>query len=171
MSCGSRCTIPDIAGTTPDPMGKNSNTILSFQPNKARPHPDFSYLLVSSVSFPSSSHLSFSTINTRHKVKSSLSISQCHDYELTLCTAYTKYSIHQVQHSPSTSYTEYRIHRVLHPPTMVYHPFILTITSWPLNVTSASGIPPVKIDRHQPALHESSNVKSPHHIRTVARVN
>jgi len=41
------------------------------------------------------------------------------------------------------------------------------ITSWPLKVASASGVPPYKIDRHQPALHESSKVKSRHHILTV----
>jgi len=38
----------------------------------------------------------------------------------------------------------------------------------PLNVASASGMPPYMIDRHQPALHESSKVKSPCHIPTVA---
>jgi len=37
------------------------------------------------------------------------------------------------------------------------------ITSWPLNVASASGVPPYRIDRHQHALHESSNVKSHSH--------
>jgi len=41
------------------------------------------------------------------------------------------------------------------------------ITSWPLKVASASGIPPYTSDRHQPALHESSKVKSPCHIPTV----
>jgi len=55
--------------------------------------------------------------------------------------------------------TEYSIHRVQHPPKIVCLPFILMITSWPLNVASASGIPPYTIDRHQPALHESSKVK------------
>jgi len=48
-----------------------------------------------------------------HQVKSSLSISPCHHYELTLSAAYTKYSIHQVQHTPK----------------IVCHPFILTISS------------------------------------------
>ena len=37
-----------------------------------------------------------------------------------------------------------------------------------MNVASASGVPPHTIDRHQPALHESSMVKSPCHIPTVA---
>jgi len=35
-----------------------------------------------------------STIIAEHKVKSSLSISPCHDHELTLSTAYTEYSTH-----------------------------------------------------------------------------
>jgi len=78
-----------------------------------------------------------STIIAEHKVKSSLSISPCHDHEFTLSTAYTKYkhtpstSIHQVlayteysidrvQHTPSTAYTEYSIHRVQHTPSTAY---------------------------------------------------
>jgi len=77
-------------------------------------------------------------------------------------------SWHRVQHTPSTAYTEYSIHRVQHPPKIVCLPFILMITCWPLNVASASGVPPYMIDRHQPALHESSKVKSHCHIPTVA---
>jgi len=62
---------------------------------------------------------------------------------------------HRVQHTPSTAYTAYSIHRVQHPPKVVCLPFILMITSWPLNVVSASGVPPCTIDCHQPALHKS----------------
>jgi len=36
----------------------------------------------------------------------SLSISPCHDQELQPCTAYTKYSIHQVQHTVRIVHTE-----------------------------------------------------------------
>jgi hypothetical protein len=97
-------------------------------------------------------YLLFSTIIAEDKVKLSLSISPCHDHELTL----------------STAYTEYNIHRVQHPPKIGCLPFILTITSSPLNVISASGVPPYKIDRHQPAPLESLKVKSPRHIPTVA---
>jgi len=60
-------------------------------------------------------------------------------------------------------------HRVQHPPKIVCLPFILMITSWPLNITSPSGVPCYTIDRHQPALYESWKVKSPFHIPTVAR--
>jgi len=88
ISCASQFTIPEMAGTTPDPAGKCSNT-RSSKPNQASPTPGFSYPLISSVSFPSSSHLSFSTVLAEHKVKSSLSISPCHDHELTLSAAYT----------------------------------------------------------------------------------
>jgi len=73
---------------------------------------------------------------------SSLSISPCHDHELTPSTAFTKYTIHPVQLTPSTAYTEYSIH-----PKIVCLPFMLMITSWPLNVASGSGVPPNKIDR------------------------
>jgi len=51
---------------------------------------------------------------------------------------------------------------------MVWHPFILTIMSWPLDVASASGVPPSKTVRLQPALHGSKQVKSPRHIPMVA---
>jgi len=76
-------------------------------------------------------------------------------------------SWHRVQHTPSTAYTEYSIHWVQHS-KVVCLPFIPIITSWPRHVASASGVPPYTIDRHQPALHESSKVKSPCHIPTVA---
>jgi hypothetical protein len=46
---------------------------------------------------------------------------------------------------------------------------ILTIMSWPLNVASASSVPPYMIDRNQPARHECSQIKSPCHIPTFAR--
>jgi len=59
-------------------------------------------------------------------------------------------------------------HRVQHPPKIVCLPFILMIMSWPLNIASASGVPPYMIDRHQPALYESWKAKSPCHIPTVA---
>jgi len=121
MSCASQFTIPDIAGMSPDPEC-NYTATRSSQPNQASCTPDFSYPLVSSTSFSSSSPSSLflvhnSIIITEHKVKSSLSISPCHDHELTLSTAYTEYSIHQVQHTPSPAYTKvqhtpkYSIHR------------------------------------------------------------
>jgi len=129
-------------------------------------------------------YLFFSTIIAEHNVKSSLSISPCHAYELTQSKAYTEYTIHRVQHTPSTAYTEYSIHRVQHTPSTAYneysvyrvqhpakiicHPFIPMITIWPLNVASASGVPPYTIDCHQPALHESLKVRSHCHIPTVA---
>jgi len=156
ISCASQLTIPDRAGTTPDPVRTNTNT-RSSQPNQASRIPDFSYPLVSSISFSSSSPISLflvhnSTIIAEHKVKSSLSISPWHDHELT----------------PTTAYTEYSIHRVQHPHRIVCLRFILMITSWPLNVASASAVPPYMIDRHQPALHESWKVQSHCHIPTVA---
>jgi hypothetical protein len=47
-----------------------------------------------------------STIIAEHKAKSYLSISPCHDHEVILCTAYTQYSIHRIQHTPNTAYTQ-----------------------------------------------------------------
>jgi len=67
-----------------------------------------------------------STIIAEHEVKSSLSISPCHDHELTTSTAYTEYSIHRVQHTPK----------------IVRLACILMIMSRPLNVALASDVPP-----------------------------
>jgi len=120
ISCASQLTIPDTAGTTPDPAGKNTDA-RSSKPNQASRTPDFSYPLVSSIFIPIFiPPLSFSTIIAEHKVMSSLSMSPCHDHELTLSTAYTEYSIHRVQHTPSTAYTEYSIHRVQHTLSTAY---------------------------------------------------
>jgi len=61
-----------------------------------------------------------STIITEQKVKLSLSIAPCHDYELTMSAGYTEYSIDWVQHTPSTAYTEHCIYWVQHTKSKVY---------------------------------------------------
>ena len=63
--------------------------ICSYPPHCSHLHPPSLFLIHNS------------TIIAEHKVKSSLSISPCHDHELTLST-----SIHQVQHTPNTAYTQ-----------------------------------------------------------------
>ena len=98
ISCASQLTITDTAGKSPDSACNYTDT-RSYQPNQASRTPDFSYPLVSSTSFSSSSPISLflvhnSTIIAEHKVKSSLSISPCHDHELAPSIAYTEYSIH-----------------------------------------------------------------------------
>jgi len=112
--CASQLTIPDTAGTSRNPACNSTDT-RSSQPNQASRTPTFSYPLVSSTSFSSSSPISLFLVHnpniiTEHKVKLSLSISTCHDHELTSSTAYTEYSIHRVQHAPSTACTESSIH-------------------------------------------------------------
>jgi len=92
--CASRFTIPDPAGTSPDSACNNTDT-RSSQPNQASRPPDIPYLLISSTSFSFSSPISLflihiSTIIAEHKVNSSLSISPCHDHELTPSTASTQ---------------------------------------------------------------------------------
>ena len=116
ISWASQSTIPDTAGTSSDPACNNTDT-RSSQPNLPSHTPDYSYPLVSSTSFSSSFPISLflvhnSTIITEHKVKSSLPILPCHEHELALSRAYTEYSIHRVQHTPSTAYTVYSIHPV-----------------------------------------------------------
>jgi len=114
ISCVSQLTISDTAGMSPNPACNYSDT-RSSQPNQTSRTLDFSYQLVSSISYSSSSSISLflvhnSTIIAEHKVHLSFSISPCHDHELTPSTAYTEYSIHRVQHTPSTAYTKYSIH-------------------------------------------------------------
>jgi len=88
--------------------------VCSYPPWRSRLHPPFPSFL--STTLPSLQE---------HKVMSSLSISPCHHHEWTLSAAYNKCSIHRVQHTPK----------------IVCHPFILSISSWPLNVASTSGVP------------------------------
>jgi len=124
ISCASQFTIPDTAGTTPD-TGCNYTDTRSSQPNQASCTPGFSYPLVSSTSFSYSSPISLflvhnSTIIAEPKVKSSLSNSLSHGHELTVSTAYAKYSIHRVQYTSNTAYTDYSIHQVQHTPSTAY---------------------------------------------------
>jgi len=69
MLCATQLIIPDTAGTTPDPVGKNTNS-RSSKPNQASRTSDFSCPLVSSLFVPMFiPHLSFSTIIAEHNVK------------------------------------------------------------------------------------------------------
>jgi len=141
ISCASQLTIPDTAGTWPDPACNNTDT-RSSQPNQATRTPDISYPLVSSTSFSSSSSsLSFSstTLSSLQKTKLSHPFLSLHVMIM---------SWHRVQRTRSTAYTEYSIHRVQQPPKIICLPFILMITSWPLNVASAFCVSAYTIDRH-----------------------
>jgi len=93
ISCASQFPIDDTAGKTPDLVGNHTDARSSI-PNQACCTPGFSYPLVFSIPFSSPSPISLflvhtSTIIAEHKVKSSLSISPCHDYKLTPSAAYT----------------------------------------------------------------------------------
>jgi len=72
ISCASQFTI--TAGTTPDPAGKNTDT-RSSKPNQVSRTPDFSYPLVSSISFPSSSPISLSLPSSQNTKLSHPSLS------------------------------------------------------------------------------------------------
>ena len=117
ISCASRLNIANTAGTSPDPACNYTDT-RSLQPNQAGPTPDFSYPLVSSTSFSSSSLISLFSFTTLYSLQNtklshpSLFI-PCHDRELTPSPANPEYSRHRGQHTPSTAYTEYSIHRRL----------------------------------------------------------
>jgi len=113
----------------------------SYPPYRSHLHPPS--LSFSSTTLPSSQE---------HKVKSSLSISPCHHHELTLRASYTECSIHRVQHTP----------------TIVCGPFILKISSWPLNVTSSSSVPSYQSTATSQFSIRASKIKSPRHIPKVS---
>ena len=90
-------TIPHMTGTSPDPAGNNTNTrssnpirqvILLFSHTHSYP-PYRSHLHPLSLSFLSTTLPS----SQDHQAKLSLSISPCHNHELTPSTAYSKYSM------------------------------------------------------------------------------
>jgi hypothetical protein len=117
IMCATQFTMPDSAGTSLYPAGTNTGT-RSSKLNQANRSPDFSGSLISSISFSSSSPISFFLSTTRpslqeQKVTTSLCISRWHHHELT----------------PSVAYAECRIRLVLHTPKIVCRPFILTISS------------------------------------------
>jgi len=123
-SCASEFIFPNMAVTSPNSACNYTHWQCS-QPNQSSDSPDLSYLLVSSSSFLSPSPINLflvhnSTIMAEHKVKSSLTISLCHDHELTQNTAYTEHNIHRVQYPPSTAYTDYIIHQAQHTTSTAY---------------------------------------------------
>jgi len=113
--------------------------------SQSRSYPSYhSHLLPPSLSFSSTTLPS----SQQHKVKSSLSISPCHDHELTLSAAYTECSIHRVPHELSTAYTSdgQSSHYSLDVESTPECRFSFRRTSLP-------------IDRHQPVVDKSFNGK------------
>jgi hypothetical protein len=154
--CASQYTLPERDNFRPDLQCHTSNA-RSSEPKYRSCTPDFSSLLVAYTSLSSSSPISLclvhnSTIIAENNVKLSLSISPWSWVD-------TKYSIQQVQHTPSTAYTEYSIYRVSHPHMIVQLPCSLIVTSWPLDAALASIVPSYTIDPHMPALHHSFKCK------------
>jgi len=78
--------------------------IHSYPPHRSHLHPP-------SLSFSSATLPSLQNTKLSHP---SLSL------HVIIMSAYTEYSIHRVQHTPSTAYTEYSIHRVQHTPSTAY---------------------------------------------------
>jgi len=113
---------------------------MSSKPNHARRTPDFSYPLLCSTSFSSSSP-SLAFLST--PLPSSLNTKWSHP---SLSLHAMIMSWHQVQHSPSTAVT-----KVQSPRKILCLPFIPIMMSWPMNVASASSVPPYTIDRHPPS--------------------
>ena len=104
ISCASQFTISNTAGTSPDLAGINTDP-RSSKPTRhvvplisqVRSYPPYrSHLHPPSLSFSSTTLPSLQEQN----VKSSLSISPCHHYDLTPSAAYAQCSVHRVQHTP-----------------------------------------------------------------------
>jgi len=122
--CASQFVTPDTAGVSPNLACNHTDPRFS-QPDQASHTSEFSYSLISSTSFSGSTLISYllvhnSTIITEYDVKPSLSISPCHKDELTPNTAYTEYSIPQIQHIPNTAYTKYSTHQIQLTPNTAY---------------------------------------------------
>jgi len=111
---------------------------------------------------PSTAYTEYSIHRVQHTPSTAYTEYSIHRVQHTPSTAYTEYSIHRVQHTPSTAYTEYSIHWVQRPPMIVCPPFILMITCWPLNVASASSMPPYMVDCHQLAWQLEGEVTESH---------
>ena len=134
--------------------------ICSYPPHCSSLHPPSLSFLFTTLPSSLNTKLSHPSLSLHSMIMS------WHRVQHSSSTTYTEYSIHRVDHTPGLAYTEYSIHQVRHPPKIVFLPFMLMITSWPLNVASASSEPPYIIDCHHLARHESSKVKSPCHIPT-----
>jgi len=111
--CRSQISIPDTADRSPA-LPCNNPHRRSSQPNQASGTPKSSYPVISSTSFPSSSPshsfasttlpLSQNTKLSRPTLSLHVMIMCWHWVQYTPSTAFTKYSIHGVQHPPSTAY-------------------------------------------------------------------
>jgi len=107
-----------------------------------------------SIHHPKSPSFSSTTLPSSQNTKSSHRFLSLHAMIM---------SWHRVQ-----AFTKYSIHRVQHPPKIVCLPFILMNASWTLNAASALRVAPHRIDSPQPAHYESSKGTSRCHIPTVA---
>jgi hypothetical protein len=153
MSSSNQFTIPDRVGISHDLAGNHTHT-RSSQPNQASRTPDFSYPLIFTTSFSSSSpSLTFFSWTQLASQNTKLSYPGVSHHAMMMTSHWTKRTP-RVQHTPSTAYTEYSIHWVQLPLQIVCGPIILMIRSWHLNVARASFVPPSTIDWHQPALRE-----------------
>ena len=99
LSCVSQSTIPDIADTSPDPACNDADK-RSSQPNQASHTPDFSYPVVSSTLFSSSSTVvSFSSTTLPSSQNTKFSYPSLSLHVMIM-------SWHWVQHTPSTASTQ-----------------------------------------------------------------
>ena len=149
--CVSQLTISNTAGSSPDPAYNYTDT-RSSQPNEASRTPgSLISACIPHIVLIFIPHLSLSSPQPNYDRRTQ---SQVIPLYLSMPWSWVD--------------TEYSIRRVQHPAKIICLPFILMMSSRPLNVASASGVPPYTIDRHQPGLHESSMIKSPCHIPMVA---
>jgi len=171
----SSTTLPSSQNTKfSDPSLSPHGMIMSWHRVQHTPSTTYTEYSIHSVQYtPSKACTEYSIHRVQHTPSTAYPEYSIHPVQHTPSTVYTEYSIPRVQHTLSTAYIKYSIHRVQHTPCTAstqdcLFPFILMIMSWPLNVASASSVPPYTIDCHQSARHVSSKVKSPCHIPTFA---
>jgi len=105
--CASQCTIPNTAGTSPDPACDFSDT-KSSQTNRPSRTRDLSYPVVPSTLFPSSFSISLPRPQPNYHYRTQSYVIPRY---LSMLWSWvdTEYSILRPQHTPSTVYTQYGI--------------------------------------------------------------
>jgi len=160
-----RSYLPYRSHLHPPSLNFLSTTLTSSREHKAK-----SSLSISPChdheSTPSAAYTKCSIHQVQYTSSAAYTKCSIHRVQHTPSAAYTKCSIHQVQHTPSAAYTKCSIHWVPYTPKLVCRPFNLTIMSWPLNVASASTVPPYRSTATSQFSIRASKVQSTCHIPT-----
>jgi len=163
--CSGQYTIPIMAGITPVPVCQHPDMRYSKH-TQAHHTSELRHPLQYSILFNFPSPISLCHPQFHHHRRTQSCIIPLYP-SMPWLWVNTKYSIHWVHHRLSTAYTEYCILRLQHPDKIDCPPFILRITSLPLNDGSSSCMPPSK-STVPSKLRERMKAKSTHQITMFA---